>query len=74
MRVCKCAFLSLRITRLGMRLTCLKLIWVFVLCHAGWQGGARLAPNRAREEGSGPVRRRPDATPVTVQGWAEGTQ
>lgn len=40
---CACAlFLSLRITRLGMRLTCLKLIWVLVLFHAGWQGGARL--------------------------------
>lgn len=45
-----CAFLSLRITRLGMRLTCLKLIWVFVLSCAGWQGGARLAPNWGRQE------------------------
>lgn len=46
--VCVCVFLSLRITRLGMRLTCLKLIWVFVLLNAGWQRGARLAPNWAR--------------------------
>lgn len=68
------AFLSLRITRLGMRLTCLKLIWVLLLSCAGWQGGARLAPNWGRQEGSGPVQQRPDATPVTVQGWAEGTQ
>lgn len=45
-----CVFLSLRITRLGMRLTCLKLIWVLVAlpcrlaarCEAGAQLGQRV--------------------------------
>jgi hypothetical protein len=42
-----------------------------VLLHAGWQGGARLAPQLGQRAAFWTrCDNAPDATPVTVQGWA----